>query len=113
MILMISSHGDTLQSEPSLRFGRAPYFIEFNLEDDSWKAHENPAVSESGGAGVAASQFLIDKKASAALSGRFGPNAHYALTHANIRMITFDGDYRTVQSVIDAYKDEKLQEAEH
>lgn len=113
MILMISSNGETLESQPSLRFGRAPYFIQFDLEEDTWQAHTNEAVHERGGAGVASTQFLVDHKANAALSGSFGPNAFSALSAAGIKMWSFDGSYETVQSVIDAYKDNRLVEVEN
>lgn len=108
MILMISSEGDSLQSNPSLRFGRAPYFIAYNTEDDTSEVHSNEAVFAGGGAGVAASQFLIDHKASAALSGAFGPNAARVLSAAGIKMLTFDGTYKTIQSVINGFKENLL-----
>jgi len=108
MILLISSKGETLQSQPNLRFGRAPFFIEFNLSDDAWTAHRNDAVKESSGAGVAASQFIINRHASAAISGRFGPNAQRALSYADIKMLTFDETYETIQSVIEGYKSNRL-----
>ena len=110
MILMISSNGETLGSQPSLRFGRAPYFIQYDLEQNTWEAHPNEAVHERGGAGVASTQFLIDHKANAALSGSFGPNAFHALSSAGIKMWSFDGSYETVQSVIDGFKENRLEE---
>lgn len=110
MNIMISSHGNNLQSQPNLRFGRTPFFIRFNLEDETWEAFDNPGVNESGGAGVAAAQLLIDKKISTALSGRFGPNATQALSAANIQMVTFTPKYGTIQEVIDAYKAKELNE---
>jgi len=110
MIIMISSKGNTLQSQPSLRFGRAPFYIEYNLSDDAWNAHKNEAVKASSGAGVAASQYIINHQASAVISGRFGPNAQRALSYANIKMLTFDETYDTIQSVIEGYKSNQLKE---
>ena len=104
MILMISSHGDTLESQPNPRFGRTPIFILYNLDDDTWQSLKNPAITAQGGAGVAASQFLIDHGTQVAISGRFGPNAHQALNAAGIEMLTFDDSLETIQSVIEAYK---------
>ena len=108
MLLMISSQGDSLHSQPSLRFGRAPYFIQYDLNSDEWAAYQNKAVMESGGAGVVAAQFLSDHQTDVALSGRFGPNAHQALSAAGIQMQTFDGQYETVQDVINGYKSGNL-----
>jgi len=110
MIILISSQGDTLQSQPSLRFGRAPFYLEYNLSEDTWTTHTNDAVKESSGAGVAASQFIINRHASAVISGRFGPNAQRALSYANIKMLTFDETYDTIQSVIEGYKSNLLKE---
>jgi len=108
MTIIISSQGESLESQPSLRFGRAPYYIEYNLSTDEWKTHKNSAVKESSGAGVAASQFIIDHRPSAVVSGRFGPNAQRALSYANVEMLTFDASYETIQSVIEGYNSGQL-----
>jgi predicted Fe-Mo cluster-binding NifX family protein len=110
MIVTISSQSDNLDAQPSLRFGRAPYFIKYDLQNGNWEAINNEAVFQSGGAGVAASQLLIDNKTSAALSGSFGPNAHRALSSAGIKMYTFDDSYKTIEEVIEAFKSNKLNE---
>lgn len=108
MKIMISSHGDTLQSQPNLRFGRTETFILCNLDEDSWEVFDNPAVTASGGAGVAAAQFLIDHSTKVAISGRFGPNAHQALSAAGIKMLTFNDSHDTILSVIEAYRNNDL-----
>ena len=108
MILMISSEGDHLESQPCHRFGRAPYFIQFDLSEKTWKAHSNEAVHERGGAGVASTQFLVDHKADVVVSGRFGPNAYRALSSAGVQLFAFDARYETVQQVIEAYKNQEL-----
>lgn len=110
MLIMISSQDNTLMSEPSLRFGRAPFFILYNLDQDTWEAYENRAIQQRGGAGIAAAQFLSDKHIDAALSGRFGPNAYEALSAAGIKMVTFASVYDSVQEVVDAYKAGDLNE---
>ncbi|MEA3326704.1 MAG: NifB/NifX family molybdenum-iron cluster-binding protein [Chloroflexota bacterium] len=110
MIIMISSKGETLQSQPNLRFGRAPFFIEYNLSDDAWTAQRNEAVKESSGAGVSTSQYIINQQASAVISGNFGPNAQRALSYAGIKMLTFDDTYKTIQSVIEGFKSNRLEE---
>jgi len=113
MILIISSQGNTLESKPNLRFGRAPTFIRFDLENDTWQALQNPGAAQSGGAGVSASQFLIDNGASVALSGNFGPNAYRVLSAAGIQMFAFDDRFDTVQDVIDAFSSKSLKEVTH
>lgn len=110
MIIMLSSQGDTLDSQPNPRFGRTPYFIKFDLDQGHWEALQNPAVSQSGGAGVAAAQFLADQGADIVVSGRFGPNAHQALKAANIRMLIFEPGLSTINKSIDAFKENQLEE---
>lgn len=108
MKLMISSLGNTLESEPSFRFGRSPVFISYDLENAEWEAYPNPAVSDPGGAGVAASQFIIDHAIQAAISGRFGPNTYQVLKAAGIQMWTFDADCKTIEDVIERFKNNTL-----
>ncbi len=108
MNIMLSTQGKTLNSPVNPRFGRSPFFIQFNTDTDEWAAYENPAQSQSGGAGVAAAQFLIDHDTSVAISGRFGPNAHSALTAAGIQMLSFSDEGQTAQDVIDAYQQGRL-----
>lgn len=104
MLLMITSQDKDLQSQPNPQFGRTPYFIKYNLENDDWEALENAAQSESGGAGVAASQFVINHQVSAVISGRFGPNAYHALKAAGLELWTFEPDCVSVEQVIEQYK---------
>lgn len=108
MIILIASQGETLENQPSLRFGRAPFFIEYNLLNDEWNAHKNEAVTESSGAGVAAGQFIIDHHPAAVISGRFGPNAQSTLEFAGLQMFTFDKSYTTVQSVVEGFRNKSL-----
>ena len=75
------------------------------------KTLENPAASQSGGAGVAAAQFLVNQNVDVAISGRFGPNAYRALKSANIKMLTFDDSFTNIMEVINAYQQNTLKEA--
>jgi len=108
---MISSFGKTLKSSPNPRFGRTDFFIKYDTEKDDWEPLENPAVSQSGGAGIAASQFLVNQNAAVAISGHFGPNAYRALSSANIKMYTFNNTHETIENVVEAYKHKSLEEA--
>ncbi len=110
MKIYISSMGNDQNSKPSLRFGRAPFFIEFDTENKAWQGLENDAVSASGGAGVAASQFLIDRQASVVISGKFGPNAYNSLSSAGIKLFTFKVDDCSVEEVLNQYNNGELHE---
>lgn len=108
MIIIISSQGDTLSSKPHPHFGRAPSFIKYNTESDTLDHFLNAAAGEPGGAGVAASQFVIDQGVSAVISGSFGPNAFRSLQAAGIQMLTFDAGFETIAEVVEAFKNNTL-----
>ena len=112
MPIMISSEGKSLDCRPSLRFGRAPYFIKINLSNDDWEAYQNPAIDQRGGAGIKAAQFMLDQKITHVLTGRFGPNAHQALSASGIKMVSFGSNYNTISEVIEAFKNNLLTEIE-
>jgi predicted Fe-Mo cluster-binding NifX family protein len=86
MKLAISITGNKLESPFDPRFGRAAAFCLVDSETGEWSAHENPALSASGGAGVQASQFIAKLGAQVVISGAYGPNAADTLTPAGIEM---------------------------
>ena len=108
MIVMISSQKPDLESPINERFGRSPYLIKVETQTISWESFSNPGISQSGGAGVAAAQFVIDQKAEAVISGDFGPNASRALSTAGVHMYLFDRDITTVLQAVENFKEGKL-----
>jgi len=108
MIILISSNDGNIENRVNPRFGRSPWFIRYDTEDETWQAFENQAVSQRGGAGVAAAQFAVDQKVQAVISGHFGPNASQGLSAGGIEMFTFDSDQATVQEVIASFKSNDL-----
>lgn len=103
MIIFISAQGPTIESPKDDRFGRCRWLIKVNSETQEWQAFENPGVNQSGGAGVAAAQFVVDQKADVVISGSFGPNASSTFRAAKIEMRTFGRDISTAQQAVDAY----------
>jgi predicted Fe-Mo cluster-binding NifX family protein len=109
MIVIISAQKPIPDSPVEERFGRAPWFVQINTETNQWEALPNPGIQLSGGAGVAAAQFVIDQKANAVISGDFGPHAARALREASIGMALFGGSVSTVQEASEQYAQGKLQ----
>ncbi len=103
MIIAISAQKPEIEGPIDVRFGRAPYYILVESETGNWESFANPAVSQSGGAGVAAAQFVIDKKAEVTISGDFGPNASQALQAAGVKMHTFSADIPSVNAAFAFY----------
>lgn len=108
MILIISAQNPLVDSPTDDRFGRCPWLIRMDTETNQWEAFPNPGASQSGGAGVAAAQFVIDQKATTVISGDFGPHAVNAFQAAKIEMRLFTKDVTTVQQAIDYFKQDKL-----
>lgn len=108
MRLIISAQNPKLESNVDKRFGRSPWLILMDTESNQWEAFENPGASQSGGAGVAAAQFVVDKKADVVISGDFGPNASRAFRAAKINMLLFSEKIATVQEAVDHFAGDEL-----
>jgi predicted Fe-Mo cluster-binding NifX family protein len=112
MKLAISISGNKLESPFDPRFGRAAAFCLVDSETGEWTAHENPALSASGGAGVQAAQFVAKLGAQAVISGAYGPNAFDTLSPAGIEMYLAPTDETlTAADVLAMFKAGKLSKA--
>lgn len=109
MILFISSQHPESQSPINERFGRCQWLMKYNSETGRWEEHKNPGAERSGGAGVAAAQFVIDQKADIVISGAFGPNASGAFRAGNITMKLFGSDVSTVEQAAQFCLQDKLE----
>jgi predicted Fe-Mo cluster-binding NifX family protein len=113
MKLIISINGNKLDSPFDPRFGRAAAFCLVDSETGEWSAHENLALSASGGAGVQASQFIAKLGAQAVVSGAYGPNAANTLSPAGIEMYLAPiGQTLTAAEVLALFKAGKLNKTE-
>ena len=75
MKIVVTANGADLSAQTSPIFGRCPTYVFVDTESMAFEAIENPAVSASGGAGIQAAQFVIERGAQAVLTGSMGPNA--------------------------------------
>jgi predicted Fe-Mo cluster-binding NifX family protein len=91
MKVAIASRDGKLESEVSPNFGRAPYFIFADTETGNHTAQPNPAVEESGGAGIRAAEFVANEGARAVVAGDIGPNAYRVFSAAGIAFYTATG----------------------
>jgi len=109
MKIAISSAGKNLDSQIDPRFGRCQYFILVDSETMEFEVSENEGLMASGGAGVQAAQFIVQKGAKALITGNLGPNAASALSASGIKVHLVSGG--TIREVIEAFKAGKLKEA--
>ena len=98
---------NTMKTEIADSFGRAAYFLIYNLETKETDFVENKASSSPGGAGIIAAQTLVDSQADVLISPRCGQNAADVLEAADIQI------YKSVEGSaednIKAFEDEKLE----
>ncbi len=107
MIVLISSTGSDLESSAEPRFGRSPWYIKYDTDSEHWEAFENPGKALSGGAGIAAAQFAVDQKVGKVVSGDFGPNASDVLKAAEIEMVRYPQEAKTINDVLKFIKESK------
>jgi predicted Fe-Mo cluster-binding NifX family protein len=74
-----------------------------------FEVFENEGLMASGGAGVQAAQFIVQKGVKALITGNLGPNAASALSASGIKVHLVSGG--TIREVTEAFKTGKLQEA--
>jgi predicted Fe-Mo cluster-binding NifX family protein len=106
--IIISAQEPAFDGRVDQRFGRSPWLIFTDTNTGQWEALENPGGGQSGGAGVAAAQFVIDRQAEAVISGDFGPHAANALRAAKIDMYLFPAEIPSVQAAVEACVSGKL-----
>lgn len=110
MKIAISSIGqDDLSSELSPIFGRCPFFIIVEIENNEIISHkriENKAVMQAGGAGIMAAQTIGNEKVNAVISNAVGPRAFDILQQLNIEVYKAQG--ATVKEAVDLFIQGKL-----
>ncbi len=111
MKIAVSAKGNELSSEVDPRFGRAPYFIIYNTDDNSFEAVSNNDNAQAAqGAGVQAAQTVAGKRVDWVVSGNMGPKAFAGLKAANIKIASWDKG--TVEEAVKLIQEGKIQEIE-
>jgi predicted Fe-Mo cluster-binding NifX family protein len=106
MKICLSATANSLDAPVDPRFGRCQYFLIVDPETMQFEAIPNTASGAMGGAGIQATQTIVNKGAKVLITGNVGPNAFQALSAAGIQIIT--GAYGTVREVIEKYKKGEL-----
>ena len=110
MKIIVTAEGNDLTAPTSPRFGRCATYVLVEPETMAYEAVPNPAASASGGAGIQAAQFVIERGAQAVLSGNLGPNAADVFRVADIPV--YLNNEPTVQTAVEAFNDGRLQIAQ-
>ena len=110
MKIAISSTGNNLESELDARFGRCNYFLIVEIENNKikdFKAIENTAKDQMGGAGIVAGEIVAKQKVDAIITANLGPRAFSVFEQFKIKIYQGKGNIR---NVIQDFLDKKLKE---
>lgn len=111
MKVVVTSIGETVESPVDQRFGRARYFVLYDMETEEWAAHDNKQNLEAAqGAGIQAGQTVVELGAGALITGHCGPKAFATLTAGGIDV--YPNATGTVKEAIEAFRAGTLKKAE-
>ncbi|MCD6322325.1 MAG: NifB/NifX family molybdenum-iron cluster-binding protein [Clostridiales bacterium] len=106
MIVTIPVDGKTMSACINKAFGRTQYFLVYNTETQEKTFLENAAANAPGGAGVQASQFVVDQNTDAVLAPTIGQNSADVIKSSGIKIYLTSGC--SIQDNITAFLDGKL-----
>lgn len=99
MKIAISSTGKDLESEVDARFGRCSYFLIVEIENKKikdFKAIENTAKAQMGGAGITAGEIVAKEKVDAIITVNLGPRAFSVFEQFGIKIYQGQGKIKKV-----------------
>ena len=88
MKICIAAKDKNLDSLVDQIFGRCSYFLFVDSKTQKFEAIANKAKKAERGAGIAASQTVVDSKCEAVICGKIGPNAQMVLEKSGIKIIS-------------------------
>ena len=106
MKIVVTANGAGFDAPSSPVFGRCPVYVFVDTDSMESESVDNPAMNASGGAGIQAAQFVVERGVQAVVSGNLGPNAADVLQAANVPLYFFGGG--TVREAVEGYKNGRL-----
>ncbi len=89
MKIAFTTSGNGLDAPLDSRFGRAPNFLVYDLNNETFEIVDNQQnLNAAQGAGIQSAQAVARTGASAVVTGHCGPKAFRALTAAGITIYT-------------------------
>ena len=110
MKIAISSTGETLENEVDTKFGRCDYFLIVEIENKeikNFKAIENTAKAQMGGAGITAGEIVGNEKVDAIITTNLGPRAFSVFDQLKIKIYQGQGK---IKDIIQEFINGKLTE---
>jgi predicted Fe-Mo cluster-binding NifX family protein len=103
MKIIISTVGESLDAQLASRFGRAPKFLLYDLQTETFTVIENKQnLSATQGAGIQTAQNVALSGASCLITGHCGPKAFRVLNEAGIKVYTTEAI--TVKEALQMFK---------
>ena len=103
MKIAFTTSGDALDAPLDSRFGRAPKFLIYDLESDSFEVIDNRQnVNASQGAGIQSAEAIARAGVKILVTGHCGPKAFRVLDAAGIEI--YHSDAETVTEALKQYR---------
>lgn len=110
MKIVFTTSGSDLKAPLDSRFGRAPKFLVYDLESETFELVDNGENQNAAqGAGVQSAETVARLGVKALMTGHCGPKAFRVLTAAGIKI--YNTDASTVADALEQYRAGKLSEA--
>lgn len=110
MKIAITTSGSDLSAPLDSRFGRAPKFLIYDWENNTFEIIDNEQnLNAAQGAGIQSAQNIARMGVGAVITGHCGPKAFRTLQAAGIRI--YNTSAATVTEALDQYRAGKLTEA--
>ncbi len=106
MKIVIPVDNKSLDSQVANTFGRAPFYLVYDIEGEKPSFVDNSAARSQGGAGIKAAQIVVDTGAKVLIAPQCGENAAKVIKAANIEIYKNETD--SVSDTIRAFKEGKL-----
>ena len=111
MKIAFSTSGQDLNAPLDARFGRAPKFVIYDLDTDTFTVIDNRKTMDTAqGAGIQSAETVARSGVKAVVTGNCGPKAFRVLSAAGIRI--FNTAAATVREALDLYRTGRLKEAD-
>ena len=111
MKIAFSTSGEDLNAPLDARFGRAPKFLVYDLDTDTFTVIDNQKTMDAAqGAGIQSAETVARTGVKAIVTGNCGPKAFRVLSAAGIRI--FNTAAATVREALDLHRAGRLKEAD-
>jgi len=105
--IAFTTSGDDLNAPLDSRFGRAPKFLIYDLDKNTFQVIDNSQnLNAMQGAGIQAAQTVASQDVNGLVTGNCGPKAFRVLNVAGIKI--YNTSATTITEALDAYRAGKM-----